>query len=164
MSRINTAAYKLIDEVHDDINRIVKNGMTGKRRTLLALKGEIVDICSLSVQSSTWRSWRRGDGSTYHEPHKIKLGSWHKIHQREYSTYKTHFPTAESVYDFVWEKLKARRGAKEIGELSTEFGKPYSPAITSGGVLWVKRPWGIEYGSIGRLKNTSVWSLKNTVN
>ena len=164
MSKINSEATKLIEEVQRDITDIIKNGMTGKRRTLMALKDEKVSTYILGIHFPRISGvWCRGDGSRYRETCYIKLGGRHILQQRKYSTYKTHFPTEESVYDFIWEKLKARRGAKEIGELSTEFGDQYSPAIKSAGVLWVKRPWGIEYSTPNRLNNTAVWRLRNTV-
>jgi len=79
---------------------------------------------------------------------------------RQYGTFKRLFPDKEAILDHVWEELKRTPRSKYLGTLSGEFksGK-HSPALRARGYLWVKRSWGIEFGSMNRLKNGWVWKL-----
>jgi len=164
MTSMHRTVNELADELNDEIAQTVKSRMTGKRLTMMTLKGESVHVGMIQVKSSGWTLWQRGDGSSYKDPGHIYIDSYnHKRLCQRYSTIKTLFPTVESVIDHVWKKLEDKPRAKVLGMLSGEFGGSGDDglALRSGSLLWVKRnDRYVEFGSMSRLKNTDVWRLK----
>lgn len=161
MSVLEMKAWDMIDSINDDITKSVKARMTGKRLTMMALKDEHVIVQPLGIRPPDMRLWVRGDGCRYKDPGYIKVTDSHMEHYgRKYSSFKTMFKgNKHAVLDHVWETLKNTKGAKDIGTVSGCFkSDKHSPALKVDGIMWVKRPWGIEFGSMSRLKaKNGVW-------
>jgi len=156
-------ALEFVIEQEEVINNIIKSNMSGKRLTMLILKegADIVSVDVLRVKAADWRVWTRGDGARYKEFGYIKVKEDNiKFTGRQYGTFKRLFPDKEAILDHVWEELKRTPRAKDLGTLSGEFKSgEHSPALRARGYLWVKRSWGIEFGSMNRLKNDWIWQL-----
>ena len=144
------------------ITDAVKGRMTTGRLTFMALKNEEVKLYPFDVRYPDSRVWTRGDGSRYKDPGYIRvieanMRSWHI----EYSSFKTLYPNKQYLLNYFWEQLKNAPRAKDLGTLSGCFkGDDQAPAIRANGLLWVKRQWGIEFGSMSRLNNAWVWRNK----
>jgi len=162
-SALEAKVRDIVQKLEQEIAATVTSKMTGKRKTMMALKDESVRINVLHVKSPSSRVWTRGDGSRYREPGDIRLSGGFKRFQRQYSTFKKLFPTEKDLINHVWETLQGAKGSKDMGEVSGEFGSSkYSPALVVGGLLWVKSENRIEYGSPSRLNNTSIWHRRDT--
>lgn len=163
MSKLESKAWAVVDTINEEITNLVKSGMTGKRLTMMTLKGEAVFTCPLTIRPPDRRVWVRGDGSRYKDPGYIKTSTRAiRRYGRRYSTFRTMFRNDEqAVLDYVWEALQNTKGAKDLGTLSGSFrSDEHRPAMSVNGMLWVKRRWGIEFGSMSRLKSKyGVWNL-----
>lgn len=95
----------------------------------------------LSTKSS-YRRWRRGDGSFYTDPNKIVAFS------DEYLKLQPKF--------FPW--LTQQPGVQSAGKIRGEFrSSDYSDAVKYKGLLFVDRGSYTEYTTPSRLRNSSVW-------
>ena len=92
------------------------------------------------IRSSN-RVWTRGDGSRYKELSKIV--------SRDQIDH----------IDNLWDKIKSN--GKDIGKMSDEFASmPSGSAVLWDRIIFVKRNNLIEFGSQGRLKNSSVCNIR----
>lgn len=149
---------KITDEINATITENVKARMTGKRLTFMALKGHSVNVEPFDIRYPDDRMWTRNDGLRYKDPGYIRVMDSRMLWtQRRYSSFKTLHPSKQKLLDYFWETLKQMPRSKELGTLSGCFpSDEYCPALQAGGLLWVRRQWGIEYGSMNRLKG-GVW-------
>lgn len=162
MPVIWTKVNTVIDAVNDDITNQVRGGMTGARLTMYILKTDGIGprLYPLGNKEADYRVWTRGDGVRYKEPGYIQvLDDNARRYRNNFSTFKTLYPGKQEILDHVWETLKRRPQAKDMGWLSGSFNSHApSPALRASGLLWVRREWGIEYSSMSRLKNEyGVW-------
>ena len=157
--------YSKVNKITDDINATitenVKARMTHGRLTFMTLRNEGVDLEPFDIRYPDERVWTRNDGVRYKDPGYIKVTERRmRSDHRKYSSFKTLHPSKQALLDYFWETLKQMPRSKDLGTLSGCFpSDEYCPAIRAGGLLWVKRQYGIEYGSMSRLKS-SVWNLK----
>jgi hypothetical protein len=71
------------------------------------------------------------------------------------------FKSEHDILDFCWKEITKTENAMYMGKLSGEFnGDNYHECYRIGKMLFIKRPWGIEYASTGILRNSHVWKLK----
>lgn len=145
----------IVDALNDEFARSVEERMTGKRKTMMALKGEDIKLDVLSIKDPGMRVWTRGDGTRYKDAGYIYVDTDKlKRLQRKYTSLKKLYPDVESIIAHVWEVLKSKPQAQEIGTVSGEFGSDaHEPAMRAAGMLWVKRNNRyIEFSSMSRLQ------------
>jgi len=111
------------------------------------------------------RMWTRGDGSKYKEPSLIKsYFSDSEVRDRKSKT-MANFPKeikdATDVVNAIWAKIIAMPGAKNIGDISGEFGSSESmPAVLVGNTIFIKQDFSIRYATKSILRNKGVWRQK----
>jgi len=153
--------YDIVNTINDTITENVKARMTRGRLTFMALKNEEIDLEPFDIRYPDERVWSRGDGVRYKDPGYIRVMEGHmRAQHRKYSSFRTLHPNEQALLNHFWETLKQTPRAKELGTLSGSFrSDEYAPALRAGGLLWVRRHWGIEFGSMSRL-NSGVWNFK----
>jgi hypothetical protein len=100
------------------------------------------------------RSWTRGDGSRYKDPGYIYIDK--EMEPQDIKKYSAQQPI-EKFWNFL-----STKGSKKIGDVSGEFGSdPHSPAVVLGKLIFVFNGRNIAWGSVSRLRNSSVWRQKS---
>ena len=153
-SKINN----IVNGINATITENVKERMTGKRLTFMALTNQEINIEPFEIRYPDDRIWTRNDGVRYKDAGYINVldSKMLRMHRR-YSSFKTLHPGKQALLNYFWETLKEMPRSKDMGTLSGCFSSDkHCPALRAGGLLWVKRLWGIEYGSMSRL-NSGVW-------
>ena len=93
---LTSKVWKIVDAINDEINKRIYERLTGKRKTMMGLKDEKVNVRLVHVKEPSSRVWTRGDGSRYREPGYLYVEDADlKRLQRKYSTIKTLFPTMQ---------------------------------------------------------------------
>jgi hypothetical protein len=112
------------------------------------ISGEI--YFPLDYKSPGTRVWTRGDGRKYRDPGSIFIN-------KDMNPADKVKWNGEKPLEKFWDFLKAR-GATEIKEVSGEFGSdPFAPALKLNRLIFVNEGYAIRWGSISRLRNSSVW-------
>jgi hypothetical protein len=144
------------------------------------LKGQTIHqkvdnfITSVSEQYGTsWlfdthvsnRMWTRGDGKRYKELSRItSFFNTDQIKTRAPKDLKDlpdEIQDTPGVIDLLWKEIESK--GKHVGQLSDEFPSiPRGDCYVLDKVLYVRRGGIdiIQYGSLGRLKNSEVWNTK----
>ena len=65
MTSMHRTVNELADELNDEIVQTIKSRMTGKRLTMMTLKGESVHVGMIQSKASGWTFWPRGDVRRY---------------------------------------------------------------------------------------------------
>jgi hypothetical protein len=158
--KLLTAAQNIIDKHNAEVVAEVKAGMSQKRLIMMSLRNEPVDIEPYGIHAPDNRVWTRGDGHRYKDPGYIEVCRWRlPEYHRSYSTFKRLYPSEHELLERIWNSILAMPGAKDAGTITPALGNDRHQVIKAGGVLWVKRDWGIEFGSPSRLKS-AVWRHK----
>jgi hypothetical protein len=107
----------------------------------------------LDYKNVGMRSWTRGDGSRHKDPGYIFIDRYMEPKDR------AKWNKANPIEKF-WQFLSTK-GARKIGDVSGQFGSdPYSPAVVLNKLIFVYDGSSIAWGSVSRLKNSSVWRQK----
>jgi len=95
----------------------------------------------LDIKHPGMRVWTRGDGTRYRDPGGISDEGYGKQAKQ------------------FWNWLGKLPGVKHIGKVSGEFASsPFNDAYVYGGLYFSLNDYGnIQWGSISRLRNTSIW-------
>jgi hypothetical protein len=105
----------------------------------------------LNIKSPGTKVWTRGDGTRYRDPGSIEV-----------NYFTDDKKTSEKALVKFWPWLLKQPGVKSIGQVSGEYGSsPMTDAVGYGGLYFSGGPYGVEFGSLGRIKNPkSVWRHK----
>ena len=125
-------------------------------KRLMQIVGQIVDwwnakygnTMRLTYKAPGTRTWTRGDGTRYRDPAKI-------------TAYPSNSTTIsnEEIIAALWKALMQQPGARQVGNVSGEFGSDaYSSSLSFLGVTIVNRGSRLEVMSRSRTSNkNSVW-------
>ena len=119
--------------------------------------------CGIWDIKTYWQLWTRSDGARYKELDAMHCNqsNYDRLVKRYPRAFKKVFPTRQSVLDYAWQSIIDRPRVKHIGLVSGPHGSDdYHEAVRSQGIIYINRPWGIEYASPSILRNSSVWHLK----
>ena len=160
---IGKNVWRILYKLNNGIISTIRNNQTPKQKTWDALKSESTYITPPLKVSLDRRVWIRGDGSRYKELNSIRVNDFLLLTINLKGT-KRSFKTKEDIMEFCWNEIITAKNAKRLGELSCEFGTrdtaTYHEIYRVGKMVFINRPWGIDYASTSILRNGWVWRLK----